>query len=252
LTRASGDKRASRARSAEERGGRPEAGGRSELREWGKTLVLTVLLLVVIRLFFVQTFVITSGSMEDTLLVGDFLMANRLAFGSRLPGTHVSTPGYSHPHRGDIVVFESVTEEGLKIVKRLIGMPGDTLGMRDKHLFRNGERQEEPYVKWEDPSGDQEDPSMNWQRDYLAPGVDPSTYHPTRDNWGPIVVPDGYYFMMGDNRDDSLDSRYWGLVDRWRLEGRVMFLYFSYDSQSLEPFAFLREIRWNRIGDRIR
>jgi signal peptidase I len=230
------------------RGRKPQE--RSELREWTKTLVLTVLLLVVIRFFFVQTFVITSGSMEDTLLVGDFLTVSRLALGTRLPGTHVLTPGYSEPHRGDILVFESVTEEGLKIVKRLIGMPGDTLSMKDKHLVVNGQEQEEPYVQWADPT-DRVDPSMGWQRDYLVSTADPATYQPSRDNWGPIVVPDGVYFMMGDNRDDSLDSRYWGFVDRWRMEGRVMFLYFSYDSESLEPFAFLREVRWDRIGNRI-
>jgi signal peptidase I len=220
--------------------------------EWVKTLLLTVVFLVLIRSFLVQTFVITSGSMEDTLLVGDFLMVNRLALGTRIPGTLVRTPAYSSPKRGDVLVFDPAHEDDLKLVKRLIGMPGDTLEMRDKHLFLNGELQDEPYVRWADPGRDDQDPRMIWQRDHLLPGADRSAYHPTRDNWGPLVVPEGYYFMLGDNRDLSYDSRYWGLIERWRLEGRAMFFYFSYDRDSPAPFSFLREIRWDRIGRPIR
>lgn len=225
---------------------------RSELWEWVKTLVLTVVFLIVIRMFLVQTFVITSGSMEDTLLVGDFLMVNRLGLGTRIPGTHILTPGYSEPHRWDVLVFDPSHEEGIKLVKRLVGMPGDTLEMHEKQLYINGEPQTEPYVKWGDPSGDDVHPWMVWQKDYLVSTVDPAKYEPTRDNWGPIVIPDGYYFLLGDNRDFSLDSRYWGLIERWRLEGKAMFFYFSYDRESREPLAFLREVRWDRIGRRIR
>jgi signal peptidase I len=93
---------------------------------------------------------------------------------------------------------------------------------------------------------------MSWQRDHLAPGVDPAGYKPSRDNWGPLVVPEDHYFMLGDNREQSLDSRYWGLVEGWRLEGRAVFIYFSYNMDSFRPFAFLREVRWPRIGDVIR
>jgi signal peptidase I len=230
------------------KGGRGRGG---ELWEWVKTILLTVGLLVVIRTFLVQTFVITSGSMEDTLLVGDFLMVNRVALGTRLPGTLVRTPGYSEPRRGDVLVFDPAHEEGMKPVKRLVGMPGDTLEMRDKRLYLNGALQEESYVKWNDPNGDDRDPRMIWQRDHLVPGVNPATYEPTRDNWGPLVVPEGFYFMLGDNRDFSLDSRYWGVIERWRIEGRAMFFYFSYNRDSTESFPFIREIRWDRIGNRI-
>jgi len=220
--------------------------------EWAKTIVLTLALLFVIRGFLVQTFVITSGSMEETLLVGDFLMVNRLALGTRIPGTLARTPGYSEPKRGEVLVFDPAHEDRMKLVKRLVGMPGDTLEMRGKVLFLNGERQEEAYVKSEDPLGDDEHPWMVWQFDHLAPGVNPAEYRPSRDNWGPLVVPEGFYFMLGDNRDFSLDSRYWGLIERWRIEGKAMFFYFSYDRDSPAPFSFVREVRWDRIGRRIR
>lgn len=223
-----------------------------ELWEWVKTLVLTVFFLIVIRTFFVQTFVITSGSMEDTLLVGDFLMVNRLGLGTRFPGTRVLTPGYSEPERGDVLVFDPAHEEGIKLVKRLVGMPGDTLQMRDKRLFINGRAQDEPYALFRDQGGDDRHPWMSWQMDYLLPGVEKGTYDPTRDNWGPLAIPGGYYFMLGDNRDYSLDSRYWGLIERWRIEGKAIFFYYSYNRESRMPFAFVRQVRWDRVGRRIR
>lgn len=224
----------------------------SSLMEWVKSLGITLVLLVVIRTFLVQTFVITSGSMENTLLVGDFLMVNRLAIGSRVPGTEIRIPGYSRAELGDVVVFDPSHEENMKLVKRIVGMPGDTLEMRNKILFRNGEEALEPWVIWDDLSGDHEHPWMGWQRSHLAPGVDPATYRPTRDTWGPLVIPDAHYFMLGDNRDFSLDSRYWGLIEDWRLEGRAMFFYFSYDRDSPAALSWVREVRWNRIGKVIR
>jgi signal peptidase I len=227
----------------------PEPGKPSAAGEWLKTIVLTAILLVVIRGFLVQTFVIVSGSMEDTLLIGDFLMVNRLALGTRIPGTTVLTPGYSEPHRGDVLVFDPPHEEGIKLVKRLIGMPGDTLQMRDGRLQINGSFVDEPYTKRGGGSEDHHVPEMLWQLAYLLPEADSAAWTPTRDNWGPIAIPEGHYFMLGDNRDGSQDSRYWGLLERWRLEGRAMFFYFSYNRGSAAPFAFLREIRWDRIGD---
>lgn len=245
------DRRVERRRKEAEQSRQPGA-LKNEVWEWTKTLVLTVFFLIVIRLFLVQTFVITSGSMEDTLLVGDFLMVNRLALGTRLPGTQVLTPGYSEPERGEVLVFDPSHEEGIKLVKRLIGMPGDTLEMREKALYVNGQLQTEPYVKWGDPSGDDRDSRMSWQVEHLTADVDPTSYEPSRDTWGPIVVPEDRYFMLGDNRDFSLDSRYWGLIERWRIEGKAMFFYFSYNRDSREAFPFIREVRWERIGDRIR
>jgi signal peptidase I len=225
-------------------------GAGNSLWEGVKSLLLALALFLVLRSFVIQNFVITSGSMERTLLVGDFLMVNRVGLGSRIPFTQTLIPGYSEPRRFDVIVFDPPHEENLKLVKRLIGMPGDTLQMKEQALFINGQPVEEPYVV-HDGSGDEVMPWMDWQRDYLAPGVDAAGYRPTRDNWGPLVVPMDRYFMLGDNRDSSLDSRYWGLLERWRLEGRAVFIYFSYNKGSDRPFSFLREIRWERIGSSI-
>jgi signal peptidase I len=245
-----------------ERPGAPAGGDRSGASgaiEWIKSIAVAVVIFLVLRTFLVQTFVITSGSMEDTLLVGDFLVVNRAAIGSRIPLVGARIPGYSEPRRGDVIVFDPAHEEDMMLVKRLIGMPGDLLSMQERVLYIDGEPLDEPYVKHiPDLRDDLPDPrmprdrNMSWQHDHLAPGVDAATYQPTRDNWGPLVVPEGHYFMLGDNREQSLDSRYWGLVEGWRLEGRAVFIYFSYDQESPRPFPFLREVRWGRIGDRIR
>ncbi|MDZ7780127.1 MAG: signal peptidase I [Gemmatimonadota bacterium] len=237
-----------RERSKSERAGKTDRRPReSGALEWLKSLAVALVLFLVLRAFVVQTFVITSGSMEDTLLVGDMLLVNRLAMGSAVPGLDIRIPGYSEPERGDILVFDPPHEETLMLIKRLVGVPGDTLAMRDRVLHLNGEPVDEPYVR-HDPVDDERHPWMRWQRDYLVADVDPSTYAPTRDNWGPIVIPEGRYFMLGDNRERSLDSRYWGLLERWRLEGRAVFTYFSYNRDSHRPFPALREIRWDRIG----
>ncbi len=227
----------------------PEEG----LKEWAKSLVVAGVLFVVIRTFIMQTFVITSGSMEDALLVGDFLIANRAAVGVRLPGTQIRIPGYSSVRRGDVLVFDPPHEPDLKLVKRLIGLPGDTVSMKDGVLTLNGQVQDEPYVKHVDPAGDRPDDSwMSWQAEHLVDGVLRSTYRPTRDNWGPLVIPEDRYFMLGDNRDTSLDSRYWGLLEGWRLEGRASVIYFSYNKGSFRPFPWLREVRLGRVFSRIR
>lgn len=219
--------------------------------EWAKSLAIAFVLFIVLRTFLVQTFVITSGSMEDTLLVGDMLLVNRAAIGSRVPGTGIRIPGYSEPERFDVLVFDPHHEPDLKLIKRLIGFAGDTLEMRNRVLFLNGEIVDEPYVRHID-RGDESHPWMEWQRDHLVGDLDPSTYAPTRDNWGPLVVPEGHLFMLGDNREESLDSRYWGPLEAWRLEGRAVFTYYSYDKDSFRPFPALREVRWGRIGRPIR
>jgi signal peptidase I len=248
----SGSGTASRAKAGSGAGTRddPSRAGQSAV-EWAKSILIAVVLFLIIRTFLVQTFVITSGSMEESLLVGDFLLVNRAALGSLVPGTSRRVPGYSDLNRGDVIVFDPPHERDLKLVKRLIGLPGDTLEMRDKVLYVNGVPQEEEYVQHVDP-GDEVHHWMVWQRDYLAAGVPRDSYRPSRDNWGPIVVPDDRYFMLGDNRDTSLDSRYWGFLERWRLEGRAVFIYFSYEKNSLRPFPWLREVRWGRVGSLVR
>lgn len=240
-----------KARTDEADGGENGADNPNAMVEWVKSLLVAGLLFFVLKTFLIQTFVITSGSMEDTLLVGDFLLVNRVALGSRVPLTQVRVPGYSEPRRWDVLVFDPPHEDDLKLVKRLVGMPGDTLAMRGRALFLNGEPVDEPWVQHVDV-GDDSHPWMEWQRDHLAPGVDRAAYRPTRDNWGPLVVPPGHYFMLGDNRETSLDSRYWGLLERWRLEGRAVFIYFSYNKGSFRPFPWVREIRFSRIGSVIR
>jgi signal peptidase I len=234
----------------------PEAGGEASKRpvekpngavEWAKSIAIAVVLFLFLRTFIVQTFVITSGSMEETLLVGDMLVVNRAAIGTRIPGTGLRIPGYSHPDRLDVIVFDPPHEETLKLIKRLMGMPGDTIEMRSRTFYLNGVAQDEPYVR-HTAHPDETHPWMEWQRDYLPAGVDREAYAPTRDNWGPLVLPEDRYFMLGDNREQSLDSRYWGLLEGWRLEGRAVFKYYSYNKGSYRPFPWIREVRWGRIG----
>lgn len=218
------------------------------LFEWAKTLVFAFAIFLVLRTFIIESFVISSGSMERTLLVGDFLLVNKTVFGSSVPLTPLRIPGYGEPRRGDIVVFRADHAPGLDLVKRMVGVPGDTLSMRDGVLHRNGRPQEEPHVVHDSGVPDLHDPSMMWQREHLAPGVDASAYRPTRDDWGPIVVPPERYFMLGDNREHSLDSRFWGLAERAKLKGKPFFVYYSYDRDALEPFPFLLAARPGRMG----
>ena len=245
-TREAAEERRARRKTA--KGPRSSKGsGENSIAEWTKSIVIAVALFLFLRTFLVQTFVITSGSMEETLLVGDMLMVNRASIGSRIPATNIRIPGYSQPRVGDVLVFDPPHEETLKLIKRLVGMPSDELEMRNRVLYRNGESVDEPYAVHSDV-GDEMHPWMNWQREHVAPGIDPNTYAPTRDNWGPLIVPEGNYFMLGDNREKSFDSRYWGLLEAWRLEGRAVFTYYSYNKDSYRPFPALREVRWGRIG----
>ena len=133
------------------------------LVEWMKSFALALGIVLVLRLFVLQTFFIDSGSMRNTLLVGDFVFVNRLAMGSPVPFTNFSIPGYSEPRRGDVLVFDPPHDDTLTVIKRLVGMPGDTLEMRDGRLYLNGEPRDEPYAI-NDPASDHFDPDMLWQR----------------------------------------------------------------------------------------
>ena len=226
----------------------PSRGVRETVIDWLRTIAWAAVGWLILSSFLVRTFVIDSGSMEDTLLVGDFVVVNRAAFGGRVPLTGLRVPGYSEPARGDILVFDPPHDDTLVLVKRLVGMPGDTLEMRDQVLFLNGDPQNEPYVS-HTGFPDYHSADMGWQIDHLVGDGIPD-YRPTRDNWGPIEIPPDRYFMMGDHRDDSLDSRSWGLLERWRFEGRAVAIYFSYDRNSYRPFAWLTEARLGRIGKR--
>ena len=217
--------------------------------EWIKSLAIALVIWFVLRTLLIEAFRIPSSSMERTLLVGDFLFVNKALYGAEVPLIHARLPAIRDPRLGDIVVFDSKTEPGVKVVKRLVGMPGDTLQMKNAVLWRNGVAQSEPYVEHVDSLTDTSAPEMrDWQVNYLLPGVNRVTYHPSRDNWGPLVVAPGQYFVMGDNRDNSYDSRYWGFIDRKVIRGRPLFVYYSFDHDSWRALPFLTAIRWARIG----
>lgn len=218
------------------------------LWEWVKSIAVALVIWFVLRALVIEAFRIPSSSMERTLLVGDFLFVNKALYGAEVPVIHTRLPAFREPRRLDVVVFDSKTQDGVKVVKRLVGMPGDTLEMRHGQLYRDGIRQVEPWVEHTDSSEDPIDAEMTWQVDYLLPTVDRGDYHPSRDNWGPLVVPAGQYFVMGDNRDDSYDSRYWGFIDRRFIRGRPLFVYYSFDHNSRRALPFLTAIRWGRIG----
>ncbi len=219
--------------------------------EWAKSVSLAIILFVLVRTFFVEAFKIPSGSMESTLLVGDFLLVNKLLYGAEVPFLRAHLPAVREPKAGDVVVFQYPDDVSKNFVKRLVGLPRDTIEMRQGTLFRNGEEQRESYAVrgtgGADPSGDE----FRWQRAHVAPGVDLRRYHPTRNSWGPLVVPDSHYFMLGDNRDNSLDSRYWGFVPDSLVRGSPILVYYSYAPDSGSAFAWLTRVRWKRLFDRI-
>jgi signal peptidase I len=211
----------------------------SKSREWLKSGAIAVVIFLILRTFLVEAFRIPSGSMENTLLIGDFLFVNKALYGAEIPFTGKHLPAFREPRRNDLVIFKSVEEPRLTVVKRVVGMPGDTLAMEDNRLRVNGAAADEPFVLRTDPLADHEDPKMRgWQARYLTADRDPRTYRPTLKNWGPIVVPADSFFVMGDNRDNSYDSRYWGFLGRDRIRGRPLIVYFSYDPNGIRPLPF--------------
>ena len=220
-------------------------------REWAKSITIAFVLFLVIRASVVEAFKIPTSSMEGTLLVGDFLLVNKAVFGPRLPGTDILLPGFAEPDRGDVVVFHPPHEPEKNYVKRVVGIAADTLEMRDKRLYLNGSPVYEPYARHVDGRGDAVHPDMEWQSHHLI-ASEPREYHPTRDNWGPIVVPQGRYFVLGDNRDNSEDSRYWGFVSRDEIRGRPWLVYYSFEPSTDEALPWLSTVRWTRIGTVIR
>jgi signal peptidase I len=232
------------------------------LRTWGGA----VLIYLVIKTLLFEAFRIPSGSMIPSLLVGDWLFVNKLVYGPHVPFTRYHLPGYDSPQRGDVVVFVSPYQSDMAangedptptLVKRLVGMPGDTLYMRAGLLHVNGLPQRQGYAAAQNPKGDPNEtsPLMEWQHRIALTGTrfgaPPRT--PTLDEWGPLLIPPDHYFMMGDNRYASKDSRYWGVVPRANVRGRPMFVYYSYNADDSDrPVPFITDIRWARIGDWIR
>jgi signal peptidase I len=234
----------------------PPRGGMSTGRwmwEWTKAISTAILLFLCVRTFLVEAFKIPTGSMEGTLLVGDFLLVNKAVYGAEIPLTHKRLPAFKEPRRGDVIVFLPPHDPHKNYVKRVVGIPGDTLEMRNKVLTRNGLRLDEPYARHSDLLGDPQDDKMLWQLEFLVDRtLSYRTYHPSRDNWGPLVVPAGKLFALGDNRDRSEDSRYWGFLDAQAVKGKPMFVYYSFQDDLLDQFDWLTSVRWKRIGEVIR
>jgi signal peptidase I len=221
--------------------------------EWAKSFTIAIVLFLFVRTFLVEAFKIPSGSMEKTLLVGDFLLVNKLVYGAEVPFTGKHLPAIRHPQRGDVIVFQWPVDPSKNFVKRLVGVPGDTLEMKFGDLYVNGLRQDEQrYVTHSEPEADPIAVDFEWQKKYLVRTAEAAGAPPTRNNWGPLVVPPDEYFVLGDNRDNSLDSRYWQFVPDSLIRGRPMFVYYSYDPDSLDRMSWLTRIRWTRIGERVR
>jgi len=235
-----------------------------------KSIVGALAIFLLVRAFLVEAFRIPSGSMIPTLLVGDWLFVNKLRYGPHVPFTRVNLPGYAEPARGDVIVVESPRqpdEEAMgndptpTLVKRLVAIGGDTVHMRAGLLHVNGIAQRQGYASAGpdemDPGSDPHEtsPLFLWQRQYAlrASRFGPAPEAPTHDNWGPLVIPRGSLFMLGDNRYHSKDGRYWGLVPRDNVRGRPLFVYYSYDPEQGAPFLrALTNVRWARIGEQIR
>jgi signal peptidase I len=207
-------------------GTRPERRQKSLLREYVEAIVYALLLTVALRAFVLQAFRIPSESMLDTLLVGDYLFVNKLDYGAKVPFTEYRLPGFRQPQPGDIIVFQYPEDTRRDYIKRCVATGGQTVELKDKVLYVDGQKQVEPYVKHVDPTNH------------------PASFDP-RDNYGPVQVPPGHLFMMGDNRDNSNDSRFWGTVDMSLVKGRAMFLYWSWDGERRWP-------RFHRILTAIR
>jgi signal peptidase I len=217
------------------------------IKDWTRSLALAFVLFLGVRTFLVEAFKIPTSSMENTLLVGDFLLVNKAVFGAQIPGTPIRFMALQEPKRGDVLVFNPPHDLERNYVKRLIGLPRDTLEMRDKQLYVNGELLYEPYIRHEEGVRDLVHPDMRWQRSHLVASKG-HKYRPTRDTWGPLVVPSGRYFVLGDNRENSEDSRYWGFVERDQIRGQPWLVYYSFVPSSAVNFPSLRRVRWARLG----
>jgi signal peptidase I len=243
---------------AQVRGGK--SGGPSFLAkgvELAKSFGSVLVVFFVLRIFLVEAYRIPSGSMEPTLLIGDWLFVNKLRFGPHIPFTSINLPGYADPQRGDVIVFESPTQIDQPwdpnpiLVKRMVAIGGDTVYMRNGVFHLNGVAQRQGFAS-NNPVGDgsEVNPLFAWQKSAEIAnsrfGPPPAT--PTHDNWGPLIVPAGQYLMLGDNRYNSKDGRYWGPVPRANIRGRPLFVYYSYDAESDRALPAITDIRWRRLG----
>ncbi len=196
--------------------------GKAALREYAEVFAVALCLALLIRGVAVQAFQIPSGSMLPTLQVGDHILVNKFLYGIRLPFAGTRLVPLTDPRRGDVVVFTYPVDPSKDFIKRVIGVAGDVVEIRDKHVYINGQA-------WEDPHA------------YFVDGPALVRGSSTRDNFGPVTVPPGHVFVMGDNRDRSYDSRFWGFVSLQEIEGKAFFIYWSWGGED-------RWVRWDRVG----
>lgn len=196
---------------------------KSTIREYIEAILIALLLALFIRTFVVQAFKIPSGSMKNTLLIGDHILVNKFIYGVKNPLNGKTWIPIKEPERRDIVVFKYPINPEQDYIKRVIGVEGDTIEIKDKKVYVNGEPQEEDYTI------------------FLDKRILPGSLQP-RDNMGPITVPENSLFVMGDNRDNSYDSRFWKFVDLKAVKGKAFVLYWSWDKENFS-------VRWSRIAD---
>jgi signal peptidase I len=224
---------------------------KSTLREYFESIVIAVILALFVRTWVVQAFKIPTGSMENNLLIGDHLLVNKFVFGPEPNALERAILPVRDIRRGDIVVFKYPDEPTRDFIKRVIGLPGESVELRNKKVFVNGQALDEPYVHFLDASH----------------GAGEITSFDVRERYGPVQVPDSQYFVMGDNRDNSQDSRYWGFLPRHYIKGKALMIYWSYESgredyvdeglgASLKRLFsivthFFTRTRWERIFNQI-
>jgi signal peptidase I len=187
---------------------------KSTIREYFESIVIAVILALFVRTWVVQAFKIPTGSMENNLLIGDHLLVNKFVFAPSVSGAERTLLPERDIRRGDIVVFKYPDEPERDFIKRVIGLPGDTLELRNKKVLINGQELDEPYVHFLEPASE----------------AGEITSFDVRERYGPVRVPEGQYFVMGDNRDNSQDSRYWGFLPRTYIKGKALMIYWSYES----------------------
>lgn len=187
------------------------------LKEYTEALIIALILALIIRAFIIQAFKIPSGSMLETLQIGDRLFVTKFAYDIRVPFTDFSLFSPGDPQHGDVVVFRYPDNPSKDFIKRITGLPGDVVKVRGHVLYRNGQPVEEPYLA-------------------IHPG-------PTKIDFGPQTVPEDKYFVLGDNRFNSHDSRFWGFVDRAQIRGKAWRIYWS-----ASPQWFFSDVRWDRLG----
>lgn len=232
--------------------------GRQQIKEYTEAFAVALIAALILRMLVIQAFRIPTGSMKDTLLIGDFLLVNKFVYGAatpdRIPWTDIKLPSLQmpavhKPKRGEIIVFKYPLDEKLDYIKRCIGVPGDTLEMRQGVVYVNGAPEGE--ITFLERSFDEsEGRYINYYR-VKTPNAKEYTirrYEGFAYDFGPVVVPEKHLFMMGDNRDNSQDSRYWGFLPMKNIRGQALVIYFSLERNA----SFFRHVRWSRIFSIIR